>query len=59
MRWIETKKIRPPEGELIWVWDMEKNCKFLVRYHGSYDSWIERKDFTPFPIWAHLNPEEE
>ncbi len=55
MKWKEIKKERPPHGELIWVWDMERNCKFLIRYMGSENVWFETKEDTKFPIWASLN----
>jgi hypothetical protein len=59
MEWIEVSKIRPPHGELIWVWDIDKNEKFLVRYMGSEDIWFATKENRRFPIWAHLNEEEK
>ncbi len=55
MEWIEISKRRPPYGELIWVWDVENNCRYLIRYFGSEESWLEKKDNSKMPIWAHLN----
>ncbi len=59
MKWKEISKERPPYGELIWVWDMENNTKGLIRYFGSYESWLEKKDNSVHPIWAKLNDEEK
>ena len=55
MQWIEIEKIRPPHGELIWVWDMDNHYKFLIRYMGSEETWMDTKKNTRFPIWAPLN----
>jgi len=59
MKWYEISKIRPPHGELIWVWDKSTNSKFLIRYMGCEDSWIRCKDNDKFPIWAYLNNQPE
>lgn len=55
MKWFEISKTRPPFGQLIWVWDMERELKFLIRYKGSEEAWIEKKDSDKFPIWSYLN----
>lgn len=55
MKWFEIEKFRPPCGELIWVWDMDLNHKFLIRYLGSQESWEESRYDKRFPIWAYLN----
>ncbi len=55
MEWHEISKKRPPHGELIWVWDKSLNSKFLIRYMGSEESWLNCKDNDNFPIWAYLN----
>ena len=55
MIWREIEKERPPHGELIWVWDQTNNQKFLIRYLGSEDCWLEKKSCSIFPIWAKLN----
>lgn len=59
MEWIEIAKTRPPHGELIWVWDMESNYKFLIRYMGSEDTWFSQKENSRFPIWAPLNEKDD
>ncbi len=58
MKWIEISKQRPPKGELIWIWDMENNYKYLIRYLGSEETWLEKKENSAFPIWAYLNEKE-
>ena len=59
MKWYEISKVRPPHGELIWVWDKTNQNKFLIRYMGSDESWISCKDNDNFPIWAYLNDQPE
>lgn len=59
MKWIEIEKTRPPYGELIWVWDTDKNEKFLIRYMGSERIWFDTKQNTRFPIWAPLNESDD
>ena len=58
MKWHEISKERPPHGELIWIWDTEKNEEFLHRYMGSEQTWIERKNDKICPIWRPLNEPE-
>lgn len=58
MKWREISKERPPHGELVWVWDIDLNHKFLIRYMGSEDIWIQTKDSSICPIWAKLNEDE-
>ncbi len=59
MKWIEISKKRPPHGELIWVWDLGNNQKFLIRYNGSENIWLECKNNSNFPVWAYLNDIDE
>lgn len=58
MKWNEISKKRPQFGELIWVWDIIKQQKFLITYLGSEESWLDRKEDINFPIWAYLNDDE-
>ena len=57
MEWIETSQHRPPYGEWIWIWDMDKQEKRLVKYLGSEEDYQEFKLCSDFPIWAYLNEE--
>lgn len=59
MKWIEIKNKRPSYGQFIWVWDMDRHYKILVKYLGSEELWFETKLNTKFPIWAYLNDEDE
>lgn len=59
MKWYEISKKRPPYGKYIWVWDANRNFKFLLKYHGCQETWEETKHDRDFPIWAYLNDEED
>lgn len=56
MYWHEMAKDQPPFNEYVWLWDMEKNEKRLIKYQGTVESWELTKDSPRYPIWAHLNP---
>lgn len=53
-KWKEISKEQPVHGKLIWVWDIHHQHKFLIRYMGSKDIWLETKDNTKFPIWSYF-----
>jgi len=55
MYWHEMMKEQPPFNEFVWLWDMDKNEKRLIKYQGSVESWELTKDNPRYPIWAHLN----
>ncbi len=55
MYWHEMAKEQPPFNEYVWLWDMEKNEKRLIKYQGTVESWELTKDSPRYPIWAYLN----